>query len=184
MLVTDELKHRKRAVGLMFFDFVEALARLADFISPPSMEKMLEANAIAAATSEMQGSESLASDAEYAAVIQSFGVDLGKPRTTSPAQSGTLMKEPSLTHQLLGGGSSAYRLAKEASLHLPGGLLAKEGSIHVMDRSKSRDIAELQPPHPLVEYLQRTGGSQTNAKPRGAMNIMTASMHPWCHGRT
>lgn len=38
MLVTDELKHRKRTVGLMFFDFVEALARLAEFISPPSME--------------------------------------------------------------------------------------------------------------------------------------------------
>ena len=41
MLVTDELKRRKRAVGLMFFDFIEALARLADFISPPSMEHLL-----------------------------------------------------------------------------------------------------------------------------------------------
>ena len=38
MLVIDELKVRKRAVGLKFFDFVEALARLADFISPPSLE--------------------------------------------------------------------------------------------------------------------------------------------------
>ena len=44
MLVTDELKRRKRAVGLMFFDFVEALARLADFISPPSMEQLLATN--------------------------------------------------------------------------------------------------------------------------------------------
>ena len=41
MLVTDELKRRKRAVGLMFFDFIEALARLADFISPPAMEQLL-----------------------------------------------------------------------------------------------------------------------------------------------
>ena len=44
MLVTDELKRRKRAVGLMFFDFIEALARLADFISPPSMEQLLATN--------------------------------------------------------------------------------------------------------------------------------------------
>ena len=41
MLVTDELKRRKRAVGLMFFDFIEALARLADFISLPSMEQLI-----------------------------------------------------------------------------------------------------------------------------------------------
>ena len=41
MLVIDELKRRKRAVGLMFFDFVEALARLAEFISPPSMESLI-----------------------------------------------------------------------------------------------------------------------------------------------
>lgn len=32
MIVTDELKRRKRATGLMFFDFVEALARLADLL--------------------------------------------------------------------------------------------------------------------------------------------------------
>ena len=160
MLVADELKRRKRAVGLMFFDFVEALARLADFISPPSMEKLLADNAIAAIASEMQRSGSLASD--------TGSYDLGSndshpPRNNSvstllPALA-TLVKEPSLPHQL-GGGNSAYRLAKEASLHFQGGLLAKEGSsggIQVMDRSKSRDMAEMQPPHPLVEYLQRTG---------------------------
>ena len=60
MLVTDELKRRKRAVGLMFFDFVEALARLADFISPPSMEHLLapsSSNACSgAASSSHQGS--------------------------------------------------------------------------------------------------------------------------------
>ncbi|GFH12474.1 predicted protein, partial [Haematococcus lacustris] len=33
MVVSDELRRRKRAVGLMFFDFVEAVARLADFVS-------------------------------------------------------------------------------------------------------------------------------------------------------
>ena len=38
MLVTDELKRRKRTVGLMFFDFVEALARLADLIGSPPLE--------------------------------------------------------------------------------------------------------------------------------------------------
>ncbi len=32
MIVTDELKRRKRATSLMFFDFVEALARLADLL--------------------------------------------------------------------------------------------------------------------------------------------------------
>ena len=42
MLVTDELKRRKRTVGLMFFDFVEALARLAEFIGSPSMELLAE----------------------------------------------------------------------------------------------------------------------------------------------
>ena len=46
MLVIDELKLRKRAVGLMFFDFVEALARLSDFISPPSMEVLLGGGSI------------------------------------------------------------------------------------------------------------------------------------------
>ena len=47
MLVIDELKLRKRAVGLMFFDFVEALARLSDFINPPSMEVLLGGGAMA-----------------------------------------------------------------------------------------------------------------------------------------
>ena len=56
MLVTNELKHRKRAVGLMFFDFLEALARLADFISPPSMEKLLDETMIKAKSSDSDGS--------------------------------------------------------------------------------------------------------------------------------
>jgi hypothetical protein len=41
-LVSDELKRRKRAVGLVFFDFIEAIGRLADFISPVSTEELLE----------------------------------------------------------------------------------------------------------------------------------------------
>jgi hypothetical protein len=41
-LVSDELKRRKRAVGLVFFDFIEAISRLADFISPLSTEELLE----------------------------------------------------------------------------------------------------------------------------------------------
>ncbi len=32
MLVSDELKRRKRAISLQFFDFLEALARLADLL--------------------------------------------------------------------------------------------------------------------------------------------------------
>ena len=47
MLVTDELRRRKRAVGLMFFDFVEALARLAEFFSPPSMKALQSASSAA-----------------------------------------------------------------------------------------------------------------------------------------
>ena len=41
-IVSDELKRRKRAVGLFFFDFVEAIARVADFISPLSTGELLE----------------------------------------------------------------------------------------------------------------------------------------------
>ena len=41
IMVADELKRRKRAVGLVFFDFVEAIARVADFISPLSTEELL-----------------------------------------------------------------------------------------------------------------------------------------------
>eukprot|EP00210_Caulerpa_lentillifera_P005165 g4937.t1 len=35
MAIIDELKKRHRALSLMFFDFIEAVARLADLISPP-----------------------------------------------------------------------------------------------------------------------------------------------------
>ncbi len=35
MLVTDELKSRKRQTSLTLFDLIEALARLAELISPP-----------------------------------------------------------------------------------------------------------------------------------------------------
>ncbi|GAX75748.1 hypothetical protein CEUSTIGMA_g3191.t1 [Chlamydomonas eustigma] len=41
MLVTDELKRRKRTTGLLFYDFVEALARLADWRSLPPVEALL-----------------------------------------------------------------------------------------------------------------------------------------------
>ncbi len=41
-IVCDELKKRKRAVGLMFFDFVEALTRLADLGNVPSIEEQLK----------------------------------------------------------------------------------------------------------------------------------------------
>ncbi|KAG2452447.1 hypothetical protein HYH02_002689 [Chlamydomonas schloesseri] len=37
-LVADELRRRQRAVSLTFWDFVEAVARLADLISPPGHE--------------------------------------------------------------------------------------------------------------------------------------------------
>ncbi|PNH03764.1 hypothetical protein TSOC_010138 [Tetrabaena socialis] len=40
-LVTDELRRRQRAVSLVLFDFIEAVARLADLISPPSHEDIL-----------------------------------------------------------------------------------------------------------------------------------------------
>lgn len=36
LAVTDELRRRQRSVSLAFFDFIEGLARLAEFISPPS----------------------------------------------------------------------------------------------------------------------------------------------------
>ncbi len=66
-VVIDELKNRKRAVGLMFFDFVEALARLAEFISPPSMEEMLAAKVAAAAkAAEGSGGEASAGTLERA----------------------------------------------------------------------------------------------------------------------
>ncbi len=32
MLVTDELKRRKRAISLTLFDFIEALARIAELL--------------------------------------------------------------------------------------------------------------------------------------------------------
>lgn len=41
-IVSDELKRRKRAVGLVFFDFLEAISRLAEFISPVSTSELLE----------------------------------------------------------------------------------------------------------------------------------------------
>ncbi|GMH40714.1 hypothetical protein BSKO_08618 [Bryopsis sp. KO-2023] len=40
MLVVDELRKRQRAVSLQFLDFVEAIARLADCLSPPSDEEL------------------------------------------------------------------------------------------------------------------------------------------------
>ena len=57
MLVVDELKNRKRALGLMFFDFVEGLARLADYISPPSMEYLLGGEAPSTPSSPMRDKE-------------------------------------------------------------------------------------------------------------------------------
>lgn len=35
LVVTDELIRRKRALSLTFMDFIEALARLSDLLSPP-----------------------------------------------------------------------------------------------------------------------------------------------------
>ncbi|KAG2452450.1 hypothetical protein HYH02_002692 [Chlamydomonas schloesseri] len=40
-LVTDELRRRQRAVSLTFWDFVEAVARLADLISAPDHEDII-----------------------------------------------------------------------------------------------------------------------------------------------
>lgn len=42
MTVTDELRRRQRSVSLAFFDFIEGLARLADFISPPNAAQLQE----------------------------------------------------------------------------------------------------------------------------------------------
>ncbi|GLC40789.1 hypothetical protein PLESTB_000022500 [Pleodorina starrii] len=41
-LVTDELRRRQRAVSLTLWDFIEAVARLADWISPPDPEDMVQ----------------------------------------------------------------------------------------------------------------------------------------------
>ncbi len=43
MLVIDELKKRKRSVGLLFFDFVEALARIAEQLDLPSLDDVIRA---------------------------------------------------------------------------------------------------------------------------------------------
>ncbi|GMH44651.1 hypothetical protein BSKO_12603 [Bryopsis sp. KO-2023] len=40
MTVVDELKKRQRAVSLMFFDFIEAIARVAELISPPTEDDL------------------------------------------------------------------------------------------------------------------------------------------------
>lgn len=40
LIVTDELKRRRRAMSLTLFDFVEALCRMADLLSPPSPEEV------------------------------------------------------------------------------------------------------------------------------------------------
>jgi hypothetical protein len=40
MTVSDELKRRQRAVSLTFFDFLEALARVADHLNLPSQEEI------------------------------------------------------------------------------------------------------------------------------------------------
>eukprot|EP00798_Chlamydomonas_sp_ICE-L_P017102 gene17102-23399_t len=41
LIVPDELKRRKKAISLTFFDLVEALARVADLMSPPSHEELI-----------------------------------------------------------------------------------------------------------------------------------------------
>lgn len=39
-VVVDELRRRQRAVSLQFFDFIEALARLADIMDPPTPDQV------------------------------------------------------------------------------------------------------------------------------------------------